>query len=242
MRQDQPAFDMIRASVNMMVASVLISIATSMKLPLSTTYVTFMVAMGTSLADRAWGAETAVYRVAGVLNVIAGWFMTALIAFVSAATIAASLYYGGTIALGILLFLAAVLLGRNFMKHKKSQKENVAVDKLRRAESGSIQGVIEESAETISKVVKRSNRIYSSAVDGLAKHDLEQLKKANKDVEKLSREIESLKDQVFYFIKNLDDASVEPASNFYITLLGYLQGLCSIPRIHCTSQSKTCAQ
>ena len=223
MRQDQPAFDMIRASVNMMVASVLISIATSMKLPLSTTYVTFMVAMGTSLADRAWGAETAVYRVAGVLNVIAGWFMTAIIAFISAGTIAALLYYGGTIAFGVLLFFAAVLLGRNFIKHKKSQKENVAVDKLRRAESGSVQGVIEESAETIAKVVKRSNRIYTSAVEGLAKHDLEQLKKANKDVEKLSREIESLKDQVFYFIKNLDDSSVEPASNFYITLLGYLQ-------------------
>ena len=79
-----PAFDMVRAAVNLMVASVLISIATSMKLPLSTTYVTFMVAMGTSLADRAWGSESAVYRVAGVLNVIGGWFGTALIAFIAA--------------------------------------------------------------------------------------------------------------------------------------------------------------
>ena len=76
-----PAFDMIRASVNMMVAAILISIATSFKLPLSTTYVTFMVAMGTSLSDRAWGSESAVYRVAGVLNVIGGWFFTAFIAF-----------------------------------------------------------------------------------------------------------------------------------------------------------------
>ena len=75
-----PAFDLIRASVNLMVAGILISIATSMKLPLSTTYVTFMVAMGTSLADRAWGRESAVYRVAGVLNVIGGWFFTAFIA------------------------------------------------------------------------------------------------------------------------------------------------------------------
>ncbi|WP_245916237.1 inorganic phosphate transporter [Aureicoccus marinus] len=222
-RQDLPAFDMIRASVNMMVASVLISIATSMKLPLSTTYVTFMVAMGTSLADRAWGAESAVYRVAGVLNVIAGWFMTALIAFVSAGVIATLLYYGGTIALVLLLFCAAVLLGRNFIKHKKSRQDNVAEDKLRRAESGSIQGVIEESAKTISKVIKRSNRIYTAAVDGLAKHDLEELKKANKDVVKLTKEIDGLKDQLFYFIKNLDEASVEPASNFYINLLGYLQ-------------------
>ena len=79
-----PAFDMVRAAVNLMVAGVLISIATSYKLPLSTTYVTFMVAMGSSLADRAWGRESAVYRVAGVLNVIGGWFFTALVAFSAA--------------------------------------------------------------------------------------------------------------------------------------------------------------
>ena len=86
--QELPAFDLVRAAVNLMVASVLISIATSLKLPLSTTYVTFMVAMGTSLADRAWGPESAVYRVAGVLNVIGGWFFTAMSAFTAAAIIA----------------------------------------------------------------------------------------------------------------------------------------------------------
>ena len=90
-----PAFDMIRAAVNMMVAAILISIATSFKLPLSTTYVTFMVAMGTSLADRAWGSESAVYRVAGVLNVIGGWFFTAFIAFVGCGTIAFLINLGG---------------------------------------------------------------------------------------------------------------------------------------------------
>jgi phosphate/sulfate permease len=84
------AFDLVRAAVNLMVAAVLISIATSYKLPLSTTYVTFMVAMGTSLADRAWGAESAVYRVAGVINVIGGWFFTAFSAFASAALVASS--------------------------------------------------------------------------------------------------------------------------------------------------------
>ena len=86
-KEGLPAFDMVRAAVNLMVASILISIATSMKLPLSTTYVTFMVAMGTSLADRAWGRESAVYRVAGVLNVIGGWFFTAFSAFVAAGII-----------------------------------------------------------------------------------------------------------------------------------------------------------
>ena len=94
--QELPAFDMVRASVNLMVASILISIATSMKLPLSTTYVTFMVAMGTSLADRAWGRESAVYRIAGVLNVIGGWFFTAFSAFVASGIIAYLIYLGET--------------------------------------------------------------------------------------------------------------------------------------------------
>ena len=96
-----PAFDMIRAAVNMMVAAILISIATSFKLPLSTTYVTFMVAMGTSLADRAWGSESAVYRVAGVLNVIGGWFFTAFIAFVGCGAIAFLINLGGPTAIAI---------------------------------------------------------------------------------------------------------------------------------------------
>jgi phosphate/sulfate permease len=82
---EAPSFDLVRASVNLVVASILISIATNLKLPLSTTYVTFMVAMGTSLADRAWDRESAVYRVAGVMNVIGGWFVTAIVAFTGAA-------------------------------------------------------------------------------------------------------------------------------------------------------------
>ena len=88
LKKDRPAFDEIRASVNLVVAAILISIATSFKLPLSTTYVTFMVAMGTSLADKAWGSDSAVYRVAGVINVIGGWLLTALIAFTASGVIA----------------------------------------------------------------------------------------------------------------------------------------------------------
>ncbi len=221
--QDMPAFDMVRASVNLMVASVLISIATSMKLPLSTTYVTFMVAMGTSLADRAWGAESAVYRVAGVLNVIGGWFFTAVCAFVAAATIAFLIFKGGIIALSILLLLAGALLVRNYLSHNKKKVETKVESILRKAESSSIQGVIEESATNIANVVKRSNKIYTGAINGLARHDLEALKKNNKGVVKLSNEVEGLKNNVYYFIKNLDDSSVGGASNFYITLLGILQ-------------------
>lgn len=221
--QDLPAFDMVRASVNLMVASVLISLATSMKLPLSTTYVTFMVAMGSSLADRAWGSESAVYRVAGVLNVIGGWFFTAICAFVSAATIAYLIHLGGFVALLALLLFAGILLVRNYLSHTRKKVETKVEDILRKAESSSIQGVIEESATNIASVVKRSNRIYSGAINGLAKHDLEALKKNNKGVKKLSKEVDGLKNNLYYFIKNLDESSVGGASNFYITLLGVLQ-------------------
>ncbi|WP_274474124.1 inorganic phosphate transporter [Mangrovimonas aestuarii] len=221
---DAPAFDMVRASVNLMVASVLISIATSMKLPLSTTYVTFMVAMGTSLADRAWGAESAVYRVAGVLNVIGGWFFTALIAFVSAATIAYLINLHVPSMVGVLLLLATLLLVRNYIAHKKKGKEQEAGDKLTKAESSSIQGVIHESAHNIANVVNRSNRIYTNAIEGLSKQDLPALKKNKRQVVKLLDEIDDLRDNIFYFIKNLDESSLG-ASNFYINILGYLQDM-----------------
>ncbi len=219
-----PAFDLVRAAVNLMVAGVLISIATSYKLPLSTTYVTFMVAMGTSLADRAWGSESAVYRVAGVLNVIGGWFFTAISAFTAAAIMAYLINLGGPTAIAILLFIAVLLLGRNYVSHKKKSKETKAEDSLENAESSSIQGVIHESAKNIASVVKRGNRIYTNAIKGLAKQDLPALKKNKKQVVKLSNEVDELRDNIFYFIKNLDESSIG-ASNFYINILGYLQDM-----------------
>lgn len=221
---DAPAFDTVRASVNLMVAAVLISVATSMKLPLSTTYVTFMVAMGTSLADKAWGAESAVYRVAGVLNVIGGWFFTAIIAFLASGLIAYLINLNVPVMVAILLVIAVVLIARNYIAHTKKQKEVKAEDSLIKAESSSIQGVIHESAANIANVVKRGNKIYSNAINGLAKQDLTLLKKNKKQVEKLSDEIDDLRDNIYYFIKNLDETSVG-ASDFYIHILGYLQDM-----------------
>jgi phosphate/sulfate permease len=216
-----PAFDMVRAAVNLMVAGILISIATSYKLPLSTTYVTFMVAMGTSLADRAWGAESAVYRVAGVLNVIGGWFGTAIIAFTVSGTILALISFGKGAAIAVLLILAILLLARNYISYNKKSKEIKAEDQLKRAESSSIQGVIEESASNIASVVKRTNKIYSNSINGLARQDLDLLKKNKKQGNKLSNEIEDLRDHTFYFIKNLDEAHLG-ASNFYINAMAHL--------------------
>ncbi len=219
-----PAFDMVRAAVNLVVAGILISIATSMKLPLSTTYVTFMVAMGTSLADRAWGTESAVYRVAGVLNVIAGWFMTAISAFIAAGAVAFLINLGGPVMIAVLLLVAILLLARNTISYRKRVKAEKAEDSLKSSESSSIQGVIEESADNIKSFVNRGNKIYANAVDSLVKYDLPALKKGKKGIAKLDAEVEDLRDNIFYFIKNLDESSIG-ASNFYINILGYLQDM-----------------
>ncbi|MFD2915111.1 inorganic phosphate transporter [Psychroserpens luteus] len=223
-KYELPAFDLVRAAVNLMVAAVLISIATSYKLPLSTTYVTFMVAMGTSLADRAWGAESAVYRVAGVINVIGGWFFTAISAFLAAALVAYLLNLNLHVMFPLLLVAAFGLLLRNYISHNKKSKESKAEDSLTKAESSSVQGVIHESAKNIANVVKRGNKIYTNAIRGLAKQDLALLKKNKKQVVKLSDEVDELRDNIFYFIKNLDESSIG-ASNFYINILGYLQDM-----------------
>ena len=218
--EDKPAFDLVRASVNLMVAGILISIATSYKLPLSTTYVTFMVAMGTSLADRAWGSESAVYRVAGVLNVIAGWFGTALIAFTAAGTIAYLINFSVGV-IPVLLLIIITIGVKNYLKgnnaSETNDEENLSID-----ESSSLQGVIFESSKNISKVMKRGEKVYTNAIEGLSKQDLDLLKKNKKQTSKLSKDVDELRDNLFYFIKNLDESSLN-ASNFYINLLGHLQ-------------------
>ena len=222
--KDRPAFDMVRASVNLMVASVLISIATSMKLPLSTTYVTFMVAMGTSLSDRAWGSDSAVYRVAGVLNVIGGWFFTAISAFLGAAIVAFLIFKGGSWALTALFVFAIFILIRNYLSHKKRSKDLKEEFKLRRAESQNIQGLVAESSENISHAIRRANKIFTANTEGLIKHDLQRLKKSSKGIRKLDNEVENLRDNIFYFIKNLDETG-EGTTDFYLQILRYLQDI-----------------
>ena len=217
---DAPAFDMIRASVNLMVAGILISIATAMKLPLSTTYVTFMVAMGTSLADRAWGRESAVYRVAGVVNVIGGWFLTALGAFIASGVVVFLIRLDKVTMIPVLLLLTIILLVRNFLKHK-SKETQISRKELKMSESSTVQGIISESADNIVNVVSRAKKLYAGILKGLSSQDANMLKKRKKGVAKLDGEIESLRDNIFFLIKNLDETSVR-GSSFYISVLAYL--------------------
>ena len=223
-RKDEPAFDMVRASVNLMIASILISLGTSLKLPLSTTYVTFMVAMGTSFADRAWDRESAVYRVAGVFNVIGGWFVTALVAFLGAFIIAFILKTGEVYAFIGLLVLLAIILYRSGRRHSIKQKEAEELVKLKREDIVTINEIINESSMQISRVIGATNKVYSDVIDNLGLQDLNKLKENKKSLKKLEKEVDELKSNVYYFIKNLDETSVE-ASKFYIMILGYLQDM-----------------
>ncbi|MFN3943253.1 MAG: inorganic phosphate transporter [Flavobacterium sp.] len=222
--KDEPAFDMIRASINLVVASILISIGTSLKLPLSTTYVTFMVAMGTSFADRAWDRESAVYRVAGVFNVIGGWFVTAIVAFLAASIVAIILKLGNFVAFVGMIILVAILLYRNAKSHSEKVKQEQELLQLKREDIVTISEIMNESSEQISKVISKTNHLYSDVVESLGLQDLAKLKENKKALKKLEKEVDELKSNVYYFIKNLDETSVE-ASKFYVIILGYLQDL-----------------
>ena len=222
---DLPAFDNVRASINLTVAAVLISIATSYKLPLSTTYVTFMVAMGTSLADRAWGSDSAVYRVAGVINVVGGWFLTAFIAFTACALLVTFIYFAKLVAIIILLIFSAIILYRNYIRSQIESKTLKEEDELYMSEAGSVQGLIAESAYNVSRMVRRANEIYKNTIHGLATENVDTLKKNKRSVKKLENEISTLRDELYYFIKELDEDSVK-ASKFFIGLIDCLEDMC----------------
>jgi len=224
-----PAFDLVRASVNLVVASILISMGTNLQLPLSTTYVTFMVAMGTSLADRAWNQESAVYRVAGVLNVIGGWFITAVVAFLGAALFAVIIYFGGIIAIAILVGITAAFVIKNTVAHAKKTKANKQQKRYKRTDIITINEITSESSVNISQVISGIQKRYTKTVDNLGYHDLGKLKKNNKKVVELETEVDDLKGNVYYFIRSLDEDSVE-ASRFYIHLLNYLQEMVNSTR------------
>ncbi|MBN2038932.1 MAG: inorganic phosphate transporter [Spirochaetes bacterium] len=151
-----PSFDLLRASVNLMVASAVVSFATSMKLPLSTTYVTFMVAMGTSLSDQAWGRESAVFRVSGVLTVIGGWFLTAVMAFTVSLIFAFIIFYFHLPAVIIILALSLLIIWRNHHVHKQREKEKdeISVFNLRKVADAkfSVRISFEHSAYFLQKV------------------------------------------------------------------------------------------
>lgn len=227
--EEKPAFDLVRASVNLVVAGILISIGTSLKLPLSTTYVTFMVAMGTSLADRAWNRESAVYRIAGVVNVIGGWFMTALVAFTAAGTVAYLIHLGKRFGgeLGMLmavLILAAVaiviiLYGVFFKKDKDvefSALEDLAIAVTDKEE------FIAKATRNIASILKQISEVYSRASKAFVKKDLKMLRKVADKAGTIDEKSKKLRDNVHQVIHDLNAVSLE-AGNHYVQVADYLR-------------------
>jgi len=215
---DAPAFDLIRASVNLVVSSILISSATSLKLPLSTTYVTFMVAMGTSLSDKAWGRESAVYRITGVLTVISGWFFTAFVTFTMAFLMAAALYYGKTPALIILVAIAVGLLIKSHLLHKKKVEAAKVEDETLATDDS----IVKKCTKEVTKSLKDVLKTFTKTIEGLTNEDRKTLKQVNKDVEELNAEAKKLKYNVYTVLKKLEADSIE-TGHYYIQVIDYLR-------------------
>ncbi|MFO8129271.1 MAG: inorganic phosphate transporter [Bacteroidales bacterium] len=221
--KDKATFDLIRASVNLVVASILIAFGTSLKLPLSTTYVTFMVAMGTSLSDRAWGRESAVYRITGVLSVIGGWFLTALSAFTVAFLVAIAIYYGNMIAIVLLIIVAVLLIIRTHYMHRKREKEKIRKETYGTSE-GSINGenVISRSADTVIDILQEIPGILEDVFHGLREEDMKTLKKALKQGTEIRKKTKYLKNNIHKTIEKMEEGSID-TGHFYVQVVDYLK-------------------
>ena len=184
---DGAAFDLVRASVNLVLSALLIIFGTSMKLPLSTTYITFIVAMGTALADRAWSRESAVYRITGMLSVIGGWFITAFVAFIICAFITAAMYYGGTVVMVIFIAVAVVLLVQSnirFKKKKQTEKKDDLFQQILRSKDRvkNWELLRLHAAESQAALLQCTLQEYDNATDALCHNDLRLLRKTDKMV------------------------------------------------------------
>ena len=180
---DGAAFDLVRASVNLVLAGLLIALGTSLKLPLSTTYVTFMVAMGTSLADRAWGRDSAVYRITGVLSVIGGWFITAGAAFTICFFVALVLHYGGNISIIALIGIAVFILIRSqvmYKKRKAKEQGNETLKQLMQATDSTeaLQLMRKHPRDELSKVLEYAVTNFELTVTSFLHENLRGLRRA----------------------------------------------------------------
>jgi len=176
------AFDMVRAAVNLVLSGLLIIIGTTMKLPLSTTYVTFIVAMGSSLADRAWGRESAVYRITGMLSVIGGWFITAFVAFTICALVTAIMFYTSFVGMFVFICVAVFLLVRSNIKYSKKEKAEQQDDTFKRMMASKDKAEVLSLLrlhvkETLTDYINYTEQAYMQVTDGFINEDLKQLKK-----------------------------------------------------------------
>lgn len=231
------AFDEIRATVNLVVSSLLIALGTSLTLPLSTTYVTFMVAMGSSLADKAWGRESAVFRITGVISVIGGWFITAGAAFILCFFVALAMSLGGLTMASILIALSIVLLVRSNIKYKKKQAEekgDVLFNQMITSEDNAetLRLLTQHIRQGQSRFLDFVNVNYLNVTEGFISEDLSRLQKAESAMRKERQELKQRRRKEMLGLRRIDPGvAIEKSTWFHLGVNSCEDMLYSLRRI-----------
>ena len=226
--EDNAAYDVVRASVNLVVASLLIALGTSLKLPLSTTYVTFMVAMGTSLADRAWSRESAVFRITGVLSVIGGWFLTAAIAFISAFVIALLMYFGGTVVTVIIVIAGLAVLIHSNIKYKEkpdtAKGDQAFQDILKISDSKKVwEPFLNYVASNDKTFLDGVSAQYTAVTDGLMQENVKVLKRSMNDLKAYKTTLKNLRKKETICLRMADAETALVKSAWFHTAFNYME-------------------
>jgi phosphate/sulfate permease len=218
--EDAPAFDLIRAAINLTMASVLIAFATSLKLPLSTTYVSFMVAMGTSLADKAWGRESAVYRISGVLSVVGGWFVTALVAFSVSAIFALCIQWFGLWFVLVILAVVATTIFFSFRYHKQKTTKKEAIEQIGKSVLTE-EELSKEFTQRVFDTINNAQDVLNTSIAAVNAEDRKLLKAAKKELNEVVEDHEQLGVTLFKYLKMLSESN----SHTLVRLYDYEQDL-----------------
>ena len=224
------SYDLVRAVVNLSAAASLICLGTSLKLPLSTTYVIFMVSMGSSLADRAWGRDSAVYRITGVMVVVTGWFVTAIAGITISFLCGLLLMWGGWIALAFLALLCGYILCHNFIFNKHKKEEQTSVELI--SEKTQNEDVLYSCTHEVCVMMERVSGIYNHMLVALFTENRHLLKETMTESEQIYQQANQRKHHVMSTLKKLQDQNVE-TSHFYIQVVDYLTEV-SKALLHCT--------
>lgn len=234
---DGAAFDVVRAAINLVLASMLITIGTNYKLPLSTTYVTFMVAMGSSLADRAWSRESAVFRVTGVISVIGGWFITAAVAFGACALVCLIMFYGGILAKILFMVLVVVLLIKSNRKYASKEKEGEKEDVFRlmmrtRDPEIVLDLLMKHVSRTQSFMTRFAIDEFNNIIEGLENERTRTLRKVNNELRKEKEMLKKFRRQELLALKRVPtDIAIERNTWFHLGINSSEQYIYCLRRI-----------
>ncbi len=234
---DGAAFDVVRAAINLVLASMLITIGTNYKLPLSTTYVTFMVAMGSSLADRAWSRESAVFRVTGVISVIGGWFITAAVAFGACALVCLIMFYGGILAKILFIVLVVALLIKSNRKYASKEKEGEKEDVFRlmmrtRDPEIVLDLLMKHVSRTQSFMTRFAIDEFNNIIDGLENERTRTLRKVNNELRKEKEMLKKFRRQELLALKRVPtDIAIERNTWFHLGINSSEQYIYCLRRI-----------